>query len=337
MTDSEKSTGKFKVLRCFLKGLLILLIVIIIAVFTPPIWSAMNSDKPPVGYHFMAPAYVALWVGLEKLVNTVPEVPDNIVGFKDIEYKNINGKSLQLDIYKPENLQGPAPLLVFIHGGGWKSGKRSDYLIYLIDFAGRGYVTATVSYRLLEDGPYPACAEDIKDVIGWFFRNGEKYGYDPDRIALIGGSAGGHLAMLGGYGWGKENEISDSLNHKIKAVVDIYGPADLTTEYARKHPLVTSFIARSYQDSAGLYSEASPVIYLDKNDPPTLILHGTSDRLVPIGQSDDLKKRLDSLGVPCEYYRLPLWPHTMDIVKRVNDFCQLKMMEFFSRYLTPVP
>jgi len=82
-----------------------------------------------------------------------------------------------------------------------------------------------------------------------------------------------------------------------------------------------------------LYAEASPVNYLDKNDPPTLILHGTSDRLVPIGQSDNLKEKLDSLGIPCEYYRLPLWPHTMDVVKRVNDFCQARMNEFFRKYL----
>jgi acetyl esterase/lipase len=285
----------------------------------------------------MAPAYLALWVGLEELVITAPLVPADVEEIKDIEYKNINGKSLQLDLYKPANLQDPAPLLVFIHGGGWKSGKRSDYLIYLVDFARRGYVTATVSYRLLNDGPYPACAEDIRDAVGWFFRNGEKYGYDPDRIALIGGSAGGHLAMLGGYGWGETNGTADSINHKIKAVVDIYGPADLTTDYARNHTLVTSFLARSYEEAPALYEEASPVHYLDKDDPPTLILHGTSDRLVPISQSDYLKEKLDSLGVPCEYYRLALWPHTMDIVKRVNDYCQVKMTEFFEIYLNPNP
>jgi acetyl esterase/lipase len=322
-----------KILKYLSVALLIILIISIIAVVTPRIWSALHPEKPPVGYHFIAPAYVALWIGLEKLVNTAPEITPDIEELKNIEYKNINGKSLQLDLYKPANLKNPAPLLVFIHGGAWKSGKRSDYLVYLVDFAKRGYVTATVSYRLLNDGPYPFCAEDIRDAVGWFFRNGEKYGYDPDRIALIGGSAGGHLAMLGGYGWGKTEEGADSSNHKIKAVVDIYGPADLTTEYARNHPLVTSLIARSFKESPELYLKASPVSYLDKNDPPTLILHGTSDRLVPVSQSDDLKERLDSLGIPCEYYRLPLWPHTLDIVKRVNDYCQARMNEFFSKYL----
>jgi dipeptidyl aminopeptidase/acylaminoacyl peptidase len=97
--------------------------------------------------------------------------------------------------------------------------------------------------------------------------------------------------------------------------------------------LVTSFIARSFAEAPELYREASPIQYLDKNDPPTMIIHGTSDELVPISQSDMLKSKLDSLGVPCDYYRLPLWPHTMDIVKRVNDFSQLKMNDFFEKYL----
>ncbi len=245
-------------------------------------------------------------------------------------------------MYKPKIIDKPAPLLVFMcMEAAWKGGKRSDYLIYLVDFAKRGYITATVSYRLLKDGSYPACVEDITDAVRWFYRNGEKYGYDPDRIALIGGSAGAHLALLAAYGWENTNVSSDSSDvpensHRIKAVVDIYGPVDLTTKYARNHPSLTSFIAHSFEEASELYREASPIQYLDKNDPPTMILHGTSDNLVPISQSDQLKARLDSLGVPCIYYRVPLWPHTMDIIRRVNDFCQLKMNEFFEQYLKKV-
>ncbi|MBN2631992.1 MAG: alpha/beta hydrolase, partial [Bacteroidales bacterium] len=125
----------------------------------------------------------------------------------------MNGKSIQLDIYRPKNIVHPAPLLVFIHGGSWKSGKRSDYLVYLVDFAKRGYVTATVSYRLLKDRPYPACVEDISDALSWFYNNGENYGYDPDRIALIGGSAGAHLALLTAYGWGEAHPRNDTASN----------------------------------------------------------------------------------------------------------------------------
>jgi len=327
-----------KIFKRILYGLLVIVILIILWLIIPRTWSALNPGKPPLGYYSIPFTYLAARVGLEELVNLEPEVPQAIEEIKDIEYKKIKDKSLQLDIYRPKEPGTLPPLLVFIHGGSWKSGKRSDYMVYLIDFAKRGYITATVSYRLLRDGPYPACIEDIKDAVDWLFRNGETYGYDTSRIALIGGSAGAHLALLAAYGWFNSHELADSIVmpeniHRVKAVVDIYGPTDLTTEYARNHPLVTSFLAHSYEEAPWIFQEASPVHYLDKDDPPTLILQGTADRLVPAVQSDQLKKMLDELGVPCIYYRLPGWPHTMDIVQRVNDFCQLKMNEFFEQYL----
>lgn len=292
----------------------------------------------PVGYHFVALDYLAVLVGLEDLVNKTPGIPYEIEELKNIEYKNVNGKSLQLDLYRLKENDKPAPLLVFVHGGGWRGGERADYLVYLIPFAQRGYVTATVSYRLLGDSPYPACVEDINDAIQWFYNHGEEYGYDPDRIALVGGSAGAHLSMLAAYGWNNQSGKTDSLmssgnTHRIKAVVNNYGPTDLTTEYARNHIQVTSLLVTSYDESPEIYLKASPVHYLDKNDPPTLILQGTSDDLVPASQSVLLKERLDKLGVPAELYCLPLWPHTMDIVQRVNDFSLQKMDDFFKKYL----
>ena len=316
---------KSKIVKRILFSLLIVFILFSLVMVSPRLWSVIYPDKPPVGYHFESLDYLAVATGLESVINKSPEVPAEIEEIKNIEYKNIDGNSLQLDIYKPKNLTKPAPLLVFIHGGGWKGGERADYLIYLLAFAKKGYITATVSYRLLKVAPYPACVEDISDAVQWFFRNGEKYGYDPDRIALIGGSAGGHLALLAGYGWKNPQAKKDSIpvaenKHHIKAVVDIYGPVDLTTEYARNQPLVTHFIAHSYQEAPELYREASPIQYVSRNVPPTMILHGTSDTLVPISQSDLLKSKLDSLGVPCVFYKVPLWPHTMDIVQRVNNY-----------------
>jgi len=329
---------KSKIFKRILYGFLGILLLFCLLMVTPRIWSALNPAKPPLGYRFVPPAYLTIGLGLEDLINKTPEIPSDIQEIKNIEYKNINGKSLQLDIYIPKNIVKPAPLLVFIHGGGWRGGERVDYLVYLVAFAKKGYITATVSYRLLKDGPYPACAEDITDAVQWFYKNGENYGYDPNRIALIGGSAGAHLALLAAYEWKNPNIKNDSLavavnKHRIKAVVDIYGPVDLTTEYSRTHSLVTSFLGHTFEEAPELFTEASPIHYLDKNDPATMILHGTSDDLVPISQSDELKARLDSLGVPNVYYRLPLWPHTMDIVQRVNSFSQLKMTAFFGKYL----
>ena len=326
---------KTKLIKRILKYPLFLVLSFVFIMLLPRLWSVIFPEKPPVGYHYQTLDILAIISGLEHLINKYPETPPNIAEFKNIEYKNIDGKSFQLDIYKAKNLTKPAPLLVFIHGGGWKSGQREDYKSYLNSFAMKGYITATVSYRLLPDSVYPACVEDIADAVQWLFTHGENYGYDPDRIALIGGSAGAHLALLTAYGWNKTGlkaNFPDN-KHKIKAVVDIYGPTDLTTEYARTQSVVTNFLGHTYSEKPKVFKEASPIFYLDKNDPPTLILQGTSDQIVPYSQSDLLKTKLDSLGIPAVYYKLPLWPHTMDVVQRVNDYCQLKLEDFVHKYV----
>lgn len=324
-----------KYFKRLLSSLLAAVIVFCILMLLPRTIGALSPSKKPIGYHFMFADYLALGTGLEKMVNTKPAIPDNIEEIKNIEYRNVNGKSLQLDIYRPKQLVAPAPLLVFIHGGGWKSGQRSDYLVYLASYAKKGYVTATVSYRLLADSCYPACIEDVQEALTWLYKHHDDYGYDPDRIAVIGGSAGGHLALLAGYGWQRKGAIADSagVKYRIRAIVDFYGPVDLTTEYARSHPLVTGFIARPFEMAPELYVEASPITYLNKDDPPVLIFQGSSDNLVPASQSIFLKTKCDELGVQAELYNLPLWPHSMDVVQRVNDFAQKKMDVFYEKHL----
>ena len=309
------------------KGLLVILALLGVWMLIPSLAGFLFPEKAPIGYHFETLDYLAIGVGLEKLVDLKPEVPDGIESFKDIEYKAVNGKSLQLDVYKQKGLTEKAPLLVFIHGGGWRSGKRQDYLVYLLDYAQKGYVTATVSYRLKKEGIYPAAVEDVMDAVDFLFRNGETFGYDTSRVALIGGSAGAHLAMLAGYGW------ENPQRHKVKAVVDIYGPVDMTTPYAQTQFMVTDFIGHPYTEKPELYWEASPAKYLSKDIPPTLILQGTSDNLLPPSQSDTLQVRLDRLGVSNEYHRLPLWPHGMDMAERPNVYMQKKMDAFFEKYL----
>ncbi len=337
--DLENMKTKFKsFFKRILKGFLIMLTIFIILMIIPRTIGFIFPEKAPIGYHYELLDYLAIGVGLEKLVERNPAIPADIEEIKDIEYKNVNGKSLQIDIYKPKNLTEPVPLLVFVHGGGWKRGKRSDYLFYLVDFAKKGYITATVSYRLIGDGIYPAGVEDVSDAMHWIFCNAKKYGYDPDRVAMIGGSAGGHLSMLTAYTTNEPHILLDSacINepaHKIKAVVDIYAPVDMTTPYAQTQGLVNGFIGHPYSERPELYWEASPAKYLHANLPPTLIFQGTSDNLLPQSQSDTLKLRLDRLGVPCEHYELPLWPHVMDIVVRPNQYMQKKMDAFLEKYL----
>ena len=116
------------VVKRTLKGFLIILAIFIVLMLIPRTIGFLFPEKAPIGYHFEALDYLALGVGLEKMVKREPEVPSSIQAVKDIEYKNINGKSLRLDIYRPRHIKSSVPLLVFIHGGAWKSGKRRLYV-----------------------------------------------------------------------------------------------------------------------------------------------------------------------------------------------------------------
>ncbi|KAA3610694.1 MAG: alpha/beta hydrolase [Calditrichaeota bacterium] len=297
----------------------------------------VGDKNPPAGYFndtFLKAAYV---LGFLKLVDTNPPVPPELQEYKAIEYKNIDGKSLKLDLYYKKQITGKAPLLIFIHGGGWRKGKREDYLKYLLDFAGRGYVTATISYRLLPQSTFPDAVEDVICAVRWLRKNADSYHIDPDKIAVIGGSAGGYLASMIGYAAdvpqfniGCE---TGKTSGRVQAVINLYGPTNLTTEYARTHTSTNNFLGMKYADNPALFATASPLSYISADDPPTLIFHGTLDDLVPVSQSDSLHSKLNSFGITSEYHRLEGWPHTMDLAEPINEYCQFTMTQFLEKYI----
>lgn len=296
-----------------------------------------GAPEPPSGFPNYTLLKIAYFLKLLELKDRQPEVPEILLELKNIEYKQIGERTLKLDIYRLKTLDQPVPLLVFIHGGGWRTGKRADYLPYLIDFANQGYVTATVSYRLQKEAKFPAAVQDVQCAIKWLRAHAHKYFIDPDKIAVIGGSAGGHLSMMAGYAANdplfRDDCKFDSVTGRVQAVVNLYGPADLTTPYAQARYETNDFIGRTFAEAPELYRKASPLFYITPDDPPTLIFHGTIDELVPVSQSDSLKQKLDEIGVQAEYHRLKGWPHTMDLAASVNEYCQYYMKAFFDRYI----
>lgn len=311
------------------------IILLTAMLFCLPGCNKSEAPRPPRGFPNITFLKIAYGLKLIKPVDTEPAVPESIQVYKNIEYKNINNISLQLDIYRKKELKEKAPLLLFIHGGGWRTGKRQDYLLYLLDFAKQGYVTATVSYRLVKEATFPAAVQDVKCAIKWLKLHSDEYMFDADKIVVIGGSAGGHLAMMAGYSSDVpelESEC-DSLNvdSRVQGVVDIYGPMDLTTEYAQDRYETKDFIGGTFEENAEKYHLASPLSHITADDPPTLIFHGTIDELVPISQSDRLNEILQAKGIPVEYHRLKGWPHSMDVEQRVNRYCQHYMLSFFKR------
>lgn len=289
-----------------------------------------DLGPPPEGYPTENAIYVALGlsqIGLHDLqlvdMDDGSKVPDNVAVETGIVYGKGDDTDLELDLYSPKDLKEPVPGLVFIHGGGWRSGKRQDYALYTTQFAEMGYVVATITYRLRAAGFFPNSVEDAKCAVRWMRANATEINVDPDRIAVIGGSAGGHLAMMVGYSSDvpefEGNGGHEGVSSAVQAVVDIYGPTDFTSGPNRDHTLLTNFMQGTYEEFPEKFSKASPLTYVDANDPPTLIFHGTVDSLVPVRQSDLLAKRFQELDIYYWYDRMDGWPHAMDIAQVVND------------------
>lgn len=309
--------------------------IIILLLVTPiMIFSQKEPPEIPDGYSSMTTMKIAYFFGTLDLLEKDFPVPDDVDEYKDIVYRIIDSTELKLDIYHLKNIKHSAPLLIFIHGGGWKKGDKHDYLRYLVDFARRGYITATVQYRFVDKVKFPAQILDIKAAIRWLKKNADEYHIDDKNVAVIGGSAGGHLSMMAGYTSNISEFNEDStLSYNVQAIVNLYGPSDLTTEYAREHSTIKGFIGKSYLEVPEIYAKASPVTYIDEDDPPTLIFQGTIDELVPFSQSDSLNEKLKRARVPVEYHKLEGWPHTMDLEVEVNKYCQYYMNSFFEKYL----
>ncbi len=302
--------------------------------------SEAETSVPPMpeGYSSEMMIKTAFLLNQIKLIDAKNViVPDNVIEQMDIEYGKAGDKSLQLDLYSPKEMNKPAPGIIFIHGGGWKSGHRRDMKFYTVNFAKRGYVCATVSYRLTGEALFPAAVQDVKCAVRWMRANAGKYNIDPDRIVVSGNSAGGYLSLMTGYSSDVPELEGDSGNAGVssrpRAVINFYGPVDLTTDFARKQSLVVDFLGKSYDEDPKLHTFASPISHLTKDDPPTLILHGTIDSIVPIKQADMLADKLKSLGIDYFYEKYEGWPHTMDLAEAVNLRCQYQMVQFLEKYL----
>ncbi len=295
-----------------------------------------GAPAAPPGYEDFQKAHAAVLSGKVPAINQAPTVPSDIEFRRGIVYASPGGVDLQLDLFLPAKTETSQPILLFVHGGGWRKGKKEDYLYYNIEFAKLGYVTASMQYRLSPEHHFPAAVQDVKCAIAWLKKNSAEINGDPGRVALIGGSAGGHLSMMGGYAQDPALDCPDlpeGLDTRVRAVVNLYGVADCTAPVAQTAQSVIDFIGKPYADAPEAYTQASPMHHLDKADPPTLTFHGTVDELVPVAQSDDLHKKLDGLGIPNYYDRIEGWPHTMDLAQPINDRCRYIMQRFFEKHL----
>lgn len=292
-----------------------------------------DVSQAPEGYSSDATLKIAYASGSLKLIENDFPVPADLKEYKDVVYKTIDSTNLKLDIYHSKDIKKDAPLIIFVHGGSWKKGDKHDYWRYLADFAKKGYVTATVQYRFIPIVTYTEMIQDVEDAVRWLKKNAGDYHIDKSKIATVGGSAGAHLVMMNAFTNPPSRVNQDSISSNVQAVVNFYGPTDLTADYAKENPSVTALIGKSYVDAPSAYKDASPMFAISKNVPPTLTFHGTLDELVPFEQADQLHAALQKAGATSYYHLLEGWPHTMDAAVKVNAFTQYHMDAFFEKHI----
>jgi acetyl esterase/lipase len=265
-----------------------------------------------------------------------PAIPESVILERDVSYGQAGGHPLLLDILRPkQSSPKPRPAIVFIHGGGWSGGKKSDALGRLLPFAASGdYFCASVEYRLSGEATWPAQIHDCKAAIRWLKANAAKYNLDPEKIGVWGGSAGGHLvSMLGLTGSVKQLEGesgSPGPSSRVACVVDFCGPSDfLAIANGRsdggRHAYgpVTKLLGGTIEEKKDVARAASPITYVGKDAPPFLIVHGTADPLVPLAQAELLYEALKHAGRPATLVKIEGGGHGiggLEVNARVRAF-----------------
>jgi acetyl esterase/lipase len=228
---------------------------------------------------------------------------DKVEIIQPVVFGTGGGRELRLALFLPKKQDGPFPTVVFVHGGGWQGGTVRHFSRQSMILAEAGYACACIEYRLTGEALFPAQIEDVKCAIRFLRAHAQKYNLDKNKIAVAGGSAGGHLALLaaasggvealeGSGGWQNESTIVQA-GAGFNPAVKIEHKGDGS---------VLKLIGVEYSKQPQAYRAAEPETYLDPDDPPVIIMHGTADVIVPYGEAVYYTSKLRSLGMAAELY-----------------------------------
>ena len=276
------------------------------------------------------------------------KLPDTVKLDADIPYAGTDNPRQQLNLLLPETRVGnrPLPVIVYIHGGAWLGGDRAFGHRRLAAFVSSGeYAGVSVGYRLTREAIWPAQIHDCKAAIRWIRANAKQHNLDPDKIGVIGDSAGGHLvAMLGTSDGVKELEgdlgSHSGVSSRVQCVIDEFGPSDLLAmkEYPSRmnHEEADSpegmLVGGRVSEKREVAIAASPITYVSNNDPPFLIIHGNRDMIVPYNQSERLFVALKDANVECYFTTVEGAGHGGFRNPRIQE----RRRQFFDKHLRGV-
>ena len=237
----------------------------------------------------------------------LPEITGDTIQ-RGVPYAQDSNPYHLMNAYLPEG-DGPFPAIVYIHGGGWTSGHRDSYDIVGPFYARRGIAGFSIDYTLASknESAWPQAIQDVILVIRHIRENSVQYRIDPDRVAVMGDSAGGHLASLVGTLSGNESFLAENagnltISSRVSLVIEYYGPTDFQFigecgPNCSPYGLVEEFLGETYEVNQSRWLEASPATYITADDPVFVIAHGTNDTVVPVTISESFISKLDAVGV----------------------------------------
>jgi len=236
------------------------------------------------------------------LSNTYRVVPN-------VTYHKANNRENKVDLYLPSGVDGPVPVLMYIHGGGWRGGSKESSVLRLLPWLEKGWAVVNVQYRLAEVSLAPAAVEDCLCALRWVIQNADTYNIDADRVVVTGNSAGGHLALTTGMipaSAGLDRECPGPEELSVAAIINWYGitnVGDLLDGENMKTYAVTWM--GSMPNRLEIAARVSPLSYVRAGLPPILSIHGDADPTVPYQHGVRLHEELAKAGVANELHTVP--------------------------------
>ena len=278
--------------------------------------------------------------------NTV-NIPEGVTVHRDLIYGRVGERELPLDLYLPPDTSSPVPVVIWVHGGGWRGGSKGNGGRAL-NMTRRGFAVVDVEYRLSGEALFPAQIEDCKTAVRWVRANAKKYNLDPDRIGAWGSSAGGHLVAMMGLTHDENVFETDDLSQyssQVQAICNWFGPTDFLRmndfEGRIDHDAADSpesrLIGGPIQENKEKVAAANPITYVSKNDPPMLIMHGDKDLSVPYNQSELLYAAMQKAGLDVTLYKVVNAGHGFGNATQDSAASLFEMSaQFLEKHLMPL-
>lgn len=260
--------------------------------------------------------------------------PEGYEAKLDVVYTTVGNWKGREDVYFNSKAEQPTPVVFNIHGGGWNHGAKESQTGFG-SFFKLGFAVVNVEYRLSGVAAAPAAVEDVRSAILYVVLHAKEYHINPQQIVVMGSSAGAHLALMAGLLQNDNRfdaDFKDVTNFRIAAIIDKYGPTDLTVEGVEKNNSAAAWLG-GFLGNKEKIASVSPIYYVKKTSPPVFIVHGNADPTVPYAQSTALKKKLDEAGVLNEMMTVEEGGHG-NFSKVKKDEISAALIQFIKKHLT---